>query len=171
MFDAARMPEPGGLRPGAVRAATRVGAIGVSCVSPHRGLPNDHDLGEARPVPQPLPGSPRPNAVGTAQRAGSSPAEGLRPGVRFPRSRVIGLVIGAVLGLAPYLMVRAITRDGGSFALPLIASPLVPFIVGTVMIFLHRFRWLGAGLLAGSIPALAATVAIIAWLIDPVIVF
>jgi len=68
-------------------------------------------------------------------------------------------------------MVSEITKDGGNFALPLIAAPLVPFIVGTLMPFRRRFRWLGAGLLAGSIPALAATVAIIAWLINPVIVF
>ena len=144
----------------------------MSSVSPRRGLPNDHELGEARPVSQPLPGSPRRNPAGaSAQRAGDSSTEGPRPRVRFPRSRVIGLIIGAVLGVAPYLMVSEITKDGGNFALPLIAAPLVPFIVGTLMPFRRRFRWLGAGLLAGSIPALAATVAIIAWLINPVIVF
>lgn len=59
-----------------------------------------------------------------------------------------------------------ITYQGGSFAAALILAPVAGIVLGALMVFSRRTRWLAAGLIIGSVPGAVQVVALIAWLID-----
>lgn len=80
---------------------------------------------------------------------------------RLPRSRVLGLLLGLLAGATSSFVLSL----GASFAFAVALAPVAIFVLGVLMVFNARTRWLAMGLLLGSIPGLVQLVALTLWLL------